>query len=255
MGTWEDLPNELAFMIFEWLDHQKPMEQGSSPRVNEDILQCTYVSRQFRAIVEPILYREVKIRAENGGDDDDMLPQFRCLARTIALRPELGALIQKLDASGLAMRERTHVTSDLDGRDDWRTTTYSPETIAVYLDERPDEVRSDKKVLLDAIARLHLPNGLIVAGDSISEFILLLHLLHQLRELQMGMTDEMSIIAVASLGAFAGGVPAGLQSLSKLSIFCEDIEVIRHSHETSWGRTDSHCLLRPAFLQVPLRRS
>lgn len=229
MGTWNDLPNELAIMVLHWLDRQEPMKQRNNPRVNQNILQCTYVSRQFRDIVEPILYREVKIRAEYSGDDP--FPQLRHLARTISSRPELGACVQKLDASGLAVSER--IGEPPDGYDDadWCRRNYSLEDLEVYLKRGPDNTRSDKRVLLDAIARLGLPNGLIVEGGSIGEFFLLLHLLHRLQELQMGMTDDMAVIAAASMGAFAGGVPVGMQSISKLSIFCEDIEVNTPFHK------------------------
>lgn len=221
MGAWKDLPDELAIMVLHWLDRMQPKEWWNSPRVNQDILRCSYVSRQFHDIVEPILYREVKLRVE-ALEDEVSFSQLRNLARTIASRPRLGDLVQKLDAYGLVVSDEP---SDAEDVVNLCNTVLTPEDLKGVLENTADNDHQTKKILLDVTTRLGLSNGLALQGDSIGEFILLLHLLPRLQELQMEMGDDMAIVALASLRVFSGSVPAGLQSLSKLSIFYQDTEV------------------------------
>lgn len=217
-------------MILYWVTRQSELNALVNALfnsgVNPKILPCTLVSRQFRKITEPLIYREVKIKAQRPYTAASYsFPQLRHFARAIALRPELSALVQKFDASSLAITERTGEPPEVIDGTVWCNRSYSLEDVEVYLERRSDEVRADKRVLLDAITRLGLPNGLIVEGNSIGEFLLLLHLLPRLKELQLKMSDDMAVIAIASLGAFGGKVPTGMQSISKLSIVHEGVEV------------------------------
>lgn len=165
------------------------------------------VSRQFHDIVEPILYEEVIFVAEN--QSRDSYNGLRHLTRTIASRPELGYFVQGLHNFNLPI--------DIEDSD-FASSDLSPEMVENDIQQETDEVRADLNILLNAAGRLGLRNGLILSSN-LGQLIFLLHLLPRLRQFTgMRESNQISFLALSSLGAFAGGVPAGLQSISKLSV-------------------------------------
>lgn len=184
--------------------------------MNRDILHCTSVSHQFRAIVEPILYREVHIRGE-WGEHEEIHRRLRRLTRTITSRPELGLLVKHfhgshLDEEDLGGKQRLKELAEL------CSSTVSGSETGELLGSIKDEARFDVQFLLMNIERKGLPNGLLLHGGAHGVAILLLHRLEALQTLSLEMYAALPMIAFVSLEYFIGGVPAGLKSLNKLSI-------------------------------------
>lgn len=212
MGAWSDLPNELATMILHSLD---PLDRFRNPQ--KHIMRCTYVSHQFRSIAEPILYREVKLALADE-DEDDPFRQLRQLTRTVVSRPQIGKLIQSLEIPSLP-------SGLYDSDPEGINSSHSLKNVEKTLRADTTEVRADLRILLDAAARLKLPNGLILQGGLIGELFLLLHHLPRLQKLNIKMNNDVRMFASSALGDLPGGIPAGLQSVSELSICHDDPEV------------------------------
>lgn len=210
MGSWNDLPIELAIIIIGSLDNK----YLSAP--NRDMISCTSVSRQFRDIAEPIIYRNVYLELDPERGD---FPQLRRFVRTIVSRPHLGNLVRLLKVPRLPdYRDGDYYPEDM-------TCTSALDDIKHILGKEFNTIREDLTILLNAASRLGLPDHLIIYGSSIGELFLLLHHLPLLETLTMIMRDDVRFIAASILGDFVSGVPVALQSVSELSITCEDFEV------------------------------
>ncbi|KAF8308434.1 hypothetical protein DL93DRAFT_2171100 [Clavulina sp. PMI_390] len=72
--------------------------------------------------------------------------------------------------------------------------------------------------ILEALGEMGLPNGLVARGGPNGLLLALLHMLPKLQRLIIGARAELGLLAKSCMGAFAGGVPAGLLSISELSI-------------------------------------
>lgn len=107
----------------------------------------------------------------------------------------------------------------------------SPADVESILETKTAEARVDLRILLDAAARSKLPNELIIKSELVGECFLLLHHSPCLQTLRVTMREDLRTIALSALGDFAGGVPAGLQSMSELSIFYDYFQV---SHSLVW---------------------
>ncbi|KAF8302582.1 hypothetical protein DL93DRAFT_493417 [Clavulina sp. PMI_390] len=110
MAVRANLPAELALQVLQELDsgrEQTPTKNWSASRrdlkrVNQDLLNCLYVSRQFRALVEPLFYSRIYFPTSqfwhiNRGQF--YFRPFSQLTRTLALRPELAKHVRELDTS------------------------------------------------------------------------------------------------------------------------------------------------------------
>lgn len=218
MGSWSDLPIELAIIIIRSLHN----EHLSAP--NRDMISCSYVSHQFRDITEPIIYRNVYLELDPERSD---FRQLRRFVRTIVSRPQLGNFVRLLKVPRLPYyRNRSYDPEDM-------AFTLAPYDVEYIVGTELNGIREDLTILMDAASRLGLPNHLIIYGGSIGELFLLLHHLPLLENLMITMRNEIRFIATSALGDFVGGIPMALQSVSKLSITCEDFEVSLHFFQKS----------------------
>lgn len=70
-----------------------------------------------------------------------------------------------------------------------------------------------------------IPKIFLLSGSISGLFYTLLHHLPNLRELWIDSRNALEVAAHATLGGFAGGIPAGLHSVIKLSVSYADAEV------------------------------
>lgn len=219
MGTWNDLPTELAIIILHSLDHKsdRRRHQRIYPCVNKNLLHCTYVSHQFHDITMPILYREVNVAPEYSYSTKiDPFRQLRLLTRTVVSRPQIGHLIQALEIPSLP--------TEIDGSEEI-DTSLSSDDVEINLGKQMSGAQINFRDMLDAATRSELPNGLNLQGKLVGGLLRLLHHLPRLQKLHLKMRNDIRMIALAALGAFSSGVPAGLKSLSELSISDASYEV------------------------------
>lgn len=214
MGAWSDLPYELASTIVHYLDMRQKWPPGDH-QVNRDVLHCTSVSHQFRAIAEPIFYREVHLSGD-WRDHAKIHRRLRRFTRTITSRPELGLLVKHLHGSNLD--EEDDGEQRLEELVELCSSTVGASESAKLLGLMNDKARDDVQFLLLNIERKGLPNGLLLRGGAHGLAILLLHQLAALQILSLETYAALPMIAFASLGYFIGGVPAGLKSLRQISV-------------------------------------
>lgn len=223
MGTWHDLPTELAILIFSSLEYH-----------TNNLIQCTYVSRQIRAIVELLIYRDVEIKGETYDVSYKKLYHF---IRTIVCRPELGDLVHDLAIPDIRDPTDSYIIEEDFTRS--CNSNLTPEEVSAIRCREAANDRTDMDIFLNAATRLGLPNGLTLIGGGVGKLILLFHHLGRLKKLQLriGLTEtfSMRLVAYSALGTFTGGVPLGLQSLSELSMVYRAGEVNMRSWRKEQG--------------------
>ncbi|KAF8308432.1 hypothetical protein DL93DRAFT_2086921 [Clavulina sp. PMI_390] len=246
MAVWANLPSELATSVLYELDptrYKTTYELWSARnRVDQNLLNCTYVSRQFRAIIEPLLYRKVHLPvAWKAGEDQISFRNVQQFTRTLVLRPELGKHVRELDIPCL--------DADYDENDDISTfvqecnTPYEEDEVDESLSAMSEPARGDLQQILPALARLGINNGLLLRGGGNGLLLVLLHLLPKLQKLELIARSELEFIAYSCFAAFVGGIPAGLSSISELTLGYEDTEVRESTKSLSVVGTNRNWLV------------
>ncbi|KAF8308444.1 hypothetical protein DL93DRAFT_1885143 [Clavulina sp. PMI_390] len=103
----------------------------------------------------------------------------------------------------------------MDGSD----VAYDDDEVSQSLSSFGEAVASDLQPILRVLPTYGVNNGLVARGGPSGILITLLHLLPRLRILAVNAGNELEHIAKSCFGCFAGGVPAGLKSLSTLSLW------------------------------------
>ncbi|KAF8302586.1 hypothetical protein DL93DRAFT_493798 [Clavulina sp. PMI_390] len=228
MAIWANLPPELATHILRELEPSRktPDERRAArmhSRVDQDLLSCTYVSHQFRAIIEPLLYCSIDLPvlwdSKQGHDPFQTRRQF---TRALALRPELGNYVYDLNITSLD----NGYQSKGDTKDFIAAcnTVYDEDQVEELLTVASEVASSDLRSILLALKPLGLNNGLVLQGGTNGLLIILFHLLPKLRTLGITAWSEPEFVAHSYFGAFTGGVPAGLKSVSWVSLSYGDTE-------------------------------
>ncbi|KAF8310035.1 hypothetical protein DL93DRAFT_2099707 [Clavulina sp. PMI_390] len=226
MGVWADLSAELAISVFQEVSRSQGLSSHSGNDIRDvqarrDLLCCVQVSRQFRALVEPFLYRDVQIH-DHSGDWERASAHLCFFSRTIMEKPVLGRHVRTLSvplqsgwldeaASQLAIVECNK--------------TYDHTEISEFLALSGESKREDLQAIIDAIPSLGLLNGFIVKGGPSGIFIALLHLLPRLKILYIQALAHLHHVARSCSEDFVGGVPAGLKSIIELSVAHKDEEI------------------------------
>ncbi|KAF8302589.1 hypothetical protein DL93DRAFT_2173178 [Clavulina sp. PMI_390] len=221
MGVWADLPTELAIQVLRQLDPNRAELTDASTadarnRVNQDLLTCTYVSHQFRAIIDPFLYCDVHFPAPRNQEQvDDTFRNVRQFTRALILRPELAKYVRELDITSLDASDdeidiKTFIAEC--------NNNYGSEEVNDFLSRIGEGECNNVQNILQGLAHLGLTNGLIIRGGTNGIFIILLHLLPRLKKLSITAGAGIMCVAYSCFAAFIGGVPCGLRSVSKLSL-------------------------------------
>lgn len=206
MASWNDLPTELVILILERLT------------LTRDIVNALPVCHLFRTLLEPNLYKAVDI---SKSDDDDVSPSVMLLLRTVVARPDLGLLVRSLSFGSLGESEGEYE----EGISEVYACSVkhndgSTEPLWRSLGGEPDDLGS----LLSALAQKGLPNGVILSGSR-GQIIFLLHYTPNLASLSFTCATGVATIALAALGCFVGGVPIGLQSITRIVLNYDDTEM------------------------------
>ncbi|KAF8309991.1 hypothetical protein DL93DRAFT_2099672 [Clavulina sp. PMI_390] len=227
MAVWADLPSELATNVLHELDpvrYKTAQELWVAKvlhRVDQTLLSCTYVSHQFRAIIEPLLYRQLVLSAARDETDGQYtsrnLQQF---TRALVLRPELANHVRELDISsldGVYGKNR-----DIAALVTQCNISYDEERVHDAFSAASKAARDDLLDISSALAGLGLSNGILLHGGGNGVLIVLLHLLPRLQKLEITARSQLEFVARSSLAAFTGGIPLGLKLCSKLMINYDD---------------------------------
>ncbi|KAF8307538.1 hypothetical protein DL93DRAFT_2232167 [Clavulina sp. PMI_390] len=230
MAVWANLPPELTTQVLHELEPSRtktPDELRLAKRLNrvdQDLLSCTYVSHQFRAIVEPLLYRKVHIpvlwNTKQGKDPFRSLRQF---TRALVLRPELVNHVREIDTESLDAEyddEGNNIGAFIMNCN----VVYEKEQVDEYLSATSEAARGDLEHILPAVGNMGLDNGLLIHGGTNGLLIILFHLLSKLQKLEITARSELEFIARSCFGVFHGGVPTGLKSVSEVLLSYEDTE-------------------------------
>lgn len=99
------LPLELLFYIFAhfrepWIPDDTPFASTAVDSGHQTLASVCLVSKTFRDIAQPFLYRQFRTRTPAGGSQGDALAewnrQLRGFVRTIDERPDLAALVRRV---------------------------------------------------------------------------------------------------------------------------------------------------------------
>ncbi|KAF8310036.1 hypothetical protein DL93DRAFT_1684009 [Clavulina sp. PMI_390] len=232
MGVWSDLPAEIATEVLNHLAASRAGAPASQAhlrvrrkRVEQGLLSCSYVSHQFHTIIEPYLYCNIwldgGLRLSPEGVIFQSWNNLYQLTRAIVQRPELGIHVRNLSVatSGFDyknIRSAVALQNSMYGETDVEKIV---ETLS-----HTESGREDLRTILSALPSVGLRNGIIVHGGINGVIIVLLHLLLRLRGVEFRATYELEYIAYSCFGTLACGIPAGLKSISKLSLSCSDID-------------------------------
>lgn len=223
MNGWDRLSAELAFSIFDELDHPK------------DLLSVSLVSNNLYRLVTPILYKNVELKgveSDYAREDHDVSRTLRRFTRTISSNPHLGVHVRSLSLLSVfdlvqpydALQDSKQCSSVVDVESHPGREAQVAERAVGFLEEcgMPQAVLDDVQADLISIARVisarNLPNGLIYRGGSRGMVLALLHHLSSLSVLVIRDCRYAETIACSCFGAIAGGVPSGLLSLSQLTL-------------------------------------
>ncbi|KAF8320364.1 hypothetical protein DL93DRAFT_1835718 [Clavulina sp. PMI_390] len=233
MGVWADLPAEIAILVLRALESTADEKEAAEKldgatrfRVNQDLVNCTYVSRQFRAIVESLLYRDIWLPGnEKITEERPFLYRLFKLTRAIVMRPMLGKYVHKLSIPSMG-HNLTYDYWDVDAIISKSNTNYGDlDEINESLFELGGAATGDLEHILKALPARGLRNGLIVRGGPCGVLIALFHFLPRLQSLTIDVGEQLEFIALSCFGAFVGGIPAGLTSVSELLVFHEEYEI------------------------------
>ncbi|KAF8302585.1 hypothetical protein DL93DRAFT_2173174 [Clavulina sp. PMI_390] len=215
MAIWADLPTELAINVIQELYNFH--SSAEFWHVDKNLLSCTYVSRQFRSLVEPFLYRDICLIDPDFWGAKQARDPFRPLqqlTRTFILRPDLAQYVRVLQAS----------SSD-DDYEDYDTFmlrcnfAYDKDRTDKYLSAASEAVRGDIQHILPALDSLGLKNGLVLRGGTNGIMLVLLHLLPRLETLEMTCGSEVELFSCSCFGVFSGRIPPGLNSVSDFTVY------------------------------------
>ncbi|KAF8313279.1 hypothetical protein DL93DRAFT_2081370 [Clavulina sp. PMI_390] len=223
MGTWSDLPTELALQVIKELSVPDGRGAARSPSHTTNLLSCTQVSHNFRAIADMVLYRDVRLILLDWSLIYPMhkatisYRQILCFTRAILLRPPLGKHVRQLFVSSLGV-EWDEFESTLAS---WNEAVSEGE-VEELLSDCPDD-GPDLSIILKALEPLGLKTGLVRHGGADGLFITLLQLLPKLQSLSVEAKGPLNFIAYSCFGAFGGKIPAALQSIVELSISVDPV--------------------------------
>ncbi|KAF8309986.1 hypothetical protein DL93DRAFT_2230554 [Clavulina sp. PMI_390] len=216
MGVWADLPDELATQVLRELCPGQPMQnERQTDRRENNLLQCTYVSRRFHSIAKPLLYRDIRLQGPPPPERKGRIPYFLSLlrfTRAIVLEPRMGKCVRRLSANSLGSSY-----GDFDFSVARRKQLVDEQEIQKAL-SGDDVARPDLSIIIDALPALGLSNGLVLHGSSDGIFIILLHLLPKLQVLNIEAQSDIVFLAYSCFGGFGGRIPDSLQSISELSL-------------------------------------
>ncbi|KAF8308455.1 hypothetical protein DL93DRAFT_1679106 [Clavulina sp. PMI_390] len=228
MGVWADLPSELAIQVLQNLvpSQKLPEESAGShplpnPSLQRELLTCTYVSHQFRAIVTPFLYRDVHLQAAPLREVPGVMtssPTLHRFACAIILNPHLGKYVRRLSATSLGC-VCTDYTMIFES---WNKSFSDEEVIQSISTEYV--ARHDLSTILAAMQDLGLNNGLLFHGGADGIFIVLLHLLPNLESLCVKSGAPLAFIAYSCFSAVERGIPIALQSIVELEVLVKHDE-------------------------------
>ncbi|KAF8309983.1 hypothetical protein DL93DRAFT_1679514 [Clavulina sp. PMI_390] len=224
MGTWADLPTELVIQVLEEIYPPETFLNDSifpdgDYIAQEDLLNCNCVSRQFQAIIEPILYRDVHLMAffdDLEREDAMSYSSIRQFTRTIVLRPQLGKHVRRLFVPSVG-HEWDEFKATLAS---WKKSISEAKVKKAL--SRDEKGQSDLSIILAALKPLGLKNGLVLNGGVDGMFITLLHLLPKLQSLYIEASAPLNFVAHSCFGAFGGQIPASLRSIVELSVYIEE---------------------------------
>ncbi|KAF8309990.1 hypothetical protein DL93DRAFT_1679760 [Clavulina sp. PMI_390] len=231
MAVWADLPPELAISILQELDPtqyaepDEPWFEKVRDRVDQPLLSYSHVSHQFRTIIDTLLYHRVRIPAwRNEWNDQYSSRTLQQFTRAIVLRPQLAKHVRELYIPGLEF-ECYEDEEDIYTFANDCSTIYEKDEVDESLSSMSEAACGDLKQILPALASLGLPNGFVLRGGGNGLLLVLLHLLPNLRKLAIAARTELELIAYSSLATFAGGVPAGLNSVTDITLEYDDTKV------------------------------